>query len=76
MLLRSVFIKLGPDSRDGYVPLEAALTAFQTLAPLDQESLSVEEMLVRLKEGGLLDSEQQRFSFAEFIEAFGCLFKL
>lgn len=75
VLLRSVFIKLGPDPRDGHVPLEAALTAFQTLAPLDQESLSVEEMLIRLKKGGLLDSEQQRLSFAQFVEAFDCLFK-
>ncbi|KAK1946222.1 hypothetical protein P3T76_001775 [Phytophthora citrophthora] len=76
VLLRSVFIRLGPDSRDGCVPLEAALTAFQTLTPLDQESLNMEEMLIRLKEGGLLDSEQQRFSFAQFVEAFNCLFKL
>ncbi|KAF1790043.1 hypothetical protein GQ600_22120 [Phytophthora cactorum] len=44
VLLRSVFLRLGPDKRDGCVPLEAALTAFQTLTPLDRDALAAEEM--------------------------------
>ncbi|KAF4127594.1 hypothetical protein GN958_ATG23223 [Phytophthora infestans] len=71
VLLRSVFLRLAPDTRDGTVPLEAALAAFQTLTPLDRDALSAEEMVLRLK----ANNNQQRFSFAQFVAAFNCLFK-
>ncbi|ETL80356.1 hypothetical protein L917_19150, partial [Phytophthora nicotianae] len=78
VLLRSVFLRLGPDKRDGSVSLEAALTAFQTLTPLDRDALTAEEMVIRLKEGGIISlnqEDQQRLSFAQFVTAFSCLFK-
>ncbi|KAH7489082.1 uncharacterized protein KRP23_3020 [Phytophthora ramorum] len=58
---------------------EAALTAFQTLAPLDRPTLSTEDMKGRLEGSEILPSdgtsEQQRFSFIQFVQAFECLFK-
>ncbi|KUF83852.1 hypothetical protein AM587_10009296 [Phytophthora nicotianae] len=78
VLLRSVFLRLGSDKRDGSVSLEAALTAFQTLTPLDRDALTAEEMVIRLKEGGIISlnqEDQQRLSFAQFVTAFSCLFK-
>ncbi|OWZ12650.1 hypothetical protein PHMEG_00014149 [Phytophthora megakarya] len=79
VLLRSVFLRLGPASRDGCVALDAALAAFQTLTPLDRPELSSQDMLVRLKEANIFSSdglfEQQRVSFTQFVDAFGCLYK-
>ncbi|KAG2769038.1 hypothetical protein PC129_g3740 [Phytophthora cactorum] len=78
VLLRSVFLRLGPDKRDGCVPLEAALSAFQTLTPLDRDALAAEEMVVRLKESSILslnEGDQQRLSFTQFVTAFSYLFK-
>ncbi|GMF24129.1 unnamed protein product [Phytophthora lilii] len=79
VLLRSVFLRLVPDVRDGCVPSEAALAAFQTLAPLDRPTLSVEDMIIRLQARGIVSSDianqSQRFSFAQFVDAFDCLFK-
>lgn len=78
VLLRSVFLRLGPDSRDGCVVLDAALTAFQTLTPLDQPILSYEDMAVRLNESKILSADginELRVSFTQFTQAFEWLFK-
>jgi hypothetical protein len=79
VLLRSVFLRLGPDSQDGCVSIDAALIAFQTLAPLDRPAITVEDMRVRLTEGGLASSDGElepwRLSFTQFVEAFESLFK-
>ncbi|KAG7394528.1 hypothetical protein PHYBOEH_005053 [Phytophthora boehmeriae] len=75
VLLRSVFLRLGPDASDGCVPLEAALAAFQTLTPSDQSVLSTEEMSSRLSERNIISSlDGGRFSFSQFAEAFTSLF--
>ncbi|GMF50831.1 unnamed protein product [Phytophthora fragariaefolia] len=79
VLLRSVFLRLGPGSRDGCVALGAALTAFQTLAPLDQPAVSYEEMTAKLQESNILSLggvSEQRISFTQFLQAFEYLFKL
>lgn len=78
VLLRSVFLRLGPDSRDGCVALDAALTAFQTLAPLDQPPVAYEDMAARLQDSKILSADgmnEQRVSFTQFTQAFECLFK-
>lgn len=72
VLLHSVFLQLSPEPVDGCVSLEAALTAFRTLAPFDQDALSTEEMVARLKESSI---EQQRISFSQFVTAYDCLCK-
>ncbi|KAE9319832.1 hypothetical protein PF008_g18171 [Phytophthora fragariae] len=78
VLLRSVFLRLGPDSRDGCVALDAALIAFQTLTPLDQPIRSYEDMSIRLNESKILSAggkNEQRVSFTQFTQAFEWLFK-
>jgi hypothetical protein len=61
------------------VSIDAALIAFQTLAPLDRPAITVEDMRVRLTEGGLASSDGElepwRLSFTQFVEAFESLFK-
>ncbi|KAJ8506928.1 hypothetical protein ON010_g19036 [Phytophthora cinnamomi] len=78
VLLRSVFLRLGPDSKDGRVALDAALAAFQTLAPLDQPTITYEDMAARIKESKILSAvgiNDQRVSFTQFTQAFECMFK-
>lgn len=72
VLLRSVFLRLDPDS-EGRVSAKKAVEALTTLAPADVSSATSEEITQRLTQHSLLDSEA--LAFSDFVACFNHLFK-